>query len=73
MNMDNYHCQFNSPVLVLFSGFDSMQGMEFFEGFGKKKSQQNHNNHEPSLPIDNSTQPLNIHLHGKLFNYKFNV
>ena len=58
---------------ILFLSFDytelqSQQGMEFLEGFGKKKNQQqqHHLNNLSSIHINPLTaQPsLNIHLHG---------
>ncbi|KYN00199.1 Ankyrin repeat and fibronectin type-III domain-containing protein 1 [Cyphomyrmex costatus] len=46
------------------SKFHSLQGMEFLEGFGKKKQQLHHLNNLSSIHINPlSTQSLNIHLH----------
>lgn len=49
--------------------FHSLQGMEFLEGFGKKKQQPHQQlNNLSSIHINPlSAQSLNIHLHGILF------
>jgi len=48
--------------------FHSLQGMEFLEGFGKKKQQSHQLNNLSSIHINPlSAQSLNIHLHGILF------
>jgi len=60
---------------ILFSFFyshtelHSLQGMEFLEGFGKKKQQPHQQlNNLSSIRINPlSAQSLNIHLHGILF------
>ncbi|XP_018360154.1 PREDICTED: uncharacterized protein LOC108759294 [Trachymyrmex cornetzi] len=46
------------------SKFHSLQGMEFLEGFGKKKQQPHQLNNLSSIHINSfSAQSLNIHLH----------
>lgn len=60
-------CPYSAPFsFVVHAELYSLQGMEFLEGFGKKKQQPNQqSNNISSVHINPLTaQSLNIHLHG---------
>ncbi|KAG5309279.1 ANKF1 protein, partial [Pseudoatta argentina] len=66
-DMKNYEQSSQERVFVSTSSgskFHSLQGMEFLEGFGKKKQQPHQLNNLSSIHINPlSAQSLNIHLH----------
>lgn len=62
------YCLFILLCFFMRTEFHSLQGMEFLEGFGKKKQQPHQQlNNLSSIHINPlSAQSLNIHLHGIL-------